>query len=275
MPTTPGVRDGAAAPAALSLAVHDGGGVLDDGAARGGGHSAGGADRIPEEPGAPEGEDPTVAGSEPVAGAAGLHNDPRDRLGQAVARHRPEEGCSAEGEDAAVSGGEFQSCGAGTGSADDRGVELFAGQRVAGRCRGVAEGENATVGADQPVAVAVGGANDAHDRLVQRLTRHRPEEGCSAEGEDAAVSGGEFQSCGAGTGSADDRGIELFAGQRVAGRCRGVAEGENATVGADQPVAVAVGGANDAHDRLVQRLTRHRPKELRIAIAEHATVGAD
>src|SRR5205823_5555939 len=54
---------------------------------------------------------------------------------------------------------------------------------------GVAEGEDAAVGGDEPVAPAGPRGRHGHDGLVERLAPHRPVEGGGAEGEDAAVGG--------------------------------------------------------------------------------------
>ena len=52
---------------------------------------------------------------------------------------------------------------------------------------GIAEGEDATVGGDQPVAAAVGRRRDAHDGTLQVDRARRTVELGGAEGEDAAV----------------------------------------------------------------------------------------
>src|ERR1700722_2022170 len=64
----------------------------------------------------------------------------------------------------------------------------------------LAQGEHATVRAEEPVPVAVGGGSHAHHRPVQVLAALRAEEGSIAEGEDAAVGGHEPVAAAAGRG---------------------------------------------------------------------------
>ena len=53
----------------------------------------------------------------------------------------------------------------------------------------------------------------------------------------------------------------------------GVAEGEDAAVGGDHPVALAIGGRGHADHRLVERRSTHRAEEGRIAV-RHARTDA-
>src|SRR5690348_11559972 len=55
----------------------------------------------------------------------------------------------------------------------------------------------------------------------------------------------------------------------------GVAEGEHAVVGADEPVAVAARGGRHPRDRLVEMQRTERTVELRGAEREDAAVGGD
>ena len=70
--------------------------------------------------------------------------------------------------------------------ADDRGVERLAAHRPV-ELR-VAEGEDAAVARDEPVAAAVLGRGEMPTTgALRRLVAHRPVEHGVAEGEDAAV----------------------------------------------------------------------------------------
>ena len=56
---------------------------------------------------------------------------------------------------------------------------------------GVSEGEDSAVGADEPVAVSVGGRGDTDDGLVEVGVAEGAVEAGVAEGEDSAVGGDE------------------------------------------------------------------------------------
>ena len=55
----------------------------------------------------------------------------------------------------------------------------------------------------------------------------------------------------------------------------GVAVGEDAAVGGDQPVAPAVGGRGHAHDRLIEMDGARRAVEPGVAVGEDAAIGGD
>ena len=90
------------------------------------------------------------------------------------------------------------------------------------RTRG-AEGEDAAVTRDEPVAAAVGGRGHADDRLVQLHAAHRAEELGGAEGEHAAVTcDGPVAGRGVVVGDPDDRRVQGLAEHRAArGRAPG------------------------------------------------------
>ena len=77
---------------------------------------------------------------------------------------------------------------------------------------GVAEGEDAAVGGDEPVALAVGRRRHADDRRVEREAAGAPVEAGVAEGEDAAVGRDEPVALAVGRRRhADDRLVEVRA----------------------------------------------------------------
>ena len=100
---------------------------------------------------------------------------------------------------------------------------------------GVAEGEHAAVGANQPVPTAVDGRRDVDDRRVEMGAAHRPEITGVAEGEHAAVRRDQ-PVAGAirGGGHAGDRGVEMGAAHRAV--VTGVAVGEDSAVAGRHPV---------------------------------------
>ena len=103
---------------------------------------------------------------------------------------------------------------------------------------GVAEGEDAAVGGEEPVALAVGGGGHPDDRLVQVDRPGGAVERGVAEGEDAAVGGHQPVALArTGGGDADDRPVEGHGCRGAENRC--VAQGEDAPGGGGQPV---VGG---------------------------------
>ena len=78
--------------------------------------------------------------------------------------------------------------------------------------RRIAEGEDASVGSDEPVAASRASRGDADDRLVQVHGAGRPVEAGVAGGEDAAVGRDAPRALAAGSGGhADDRRVERHA----------------------------------------------------------------
>ena len=77
-------------------------------------------------------------------------------------------------------------------------IGWFSGWAGRAEERGVAEGEDAAVGGDEPVAVAGGRGGHADDRLVQLHVAGRAVEPRVAEGEDPAVGGDEPVAAGVG-----------------------------------------------------------------------------
>src|SRR5687767_4240851 len=116
-----------------------------------------------------------------------------------------------------------------------------------------------------------GGLDDGPDRLAQLGVGRGAGERGVAEGEDAAVRGGqEIALARAGGDHPDDR---LGDGD-VAERAEeaGVAEGEDAAVRGREPVALAGPGGGHAHDRLVERGCAEGAEEGGVAEGEDATV---
>ena len=139
---------------------------------------------------------------------------------------------------------------------------------------GVAEGEDAAVGRDEPVAVAGRGRCHADDGLVEGDGAGGAVEDGVAEGEDAAVGRDQpVAVAGRGRRHADDGLVE---GDGAGGAVEdGVAEGEDAAVGRDEPVAVAGRGRCHADDRLVEVDGAGGAVEGGVAEGEDAAVGRD
>ena len=113
------------------------------------------------------------------------------------------------------------------------------------------EGEDPAVGAAQ--VVAAGHRGHAHDRLVELDRARGAVEGRTVGrrvAEDAAVGGDQVVAAGERRGHADDRLVERQGARRA--QEGGVAVVEDATVGCDEVVALAVGGGRHADDRLVE-----------------------
>src|SRR5436309_828148 len=113
---------------------------------------------------------------------------------------------------------------------------------IAGRAQegGVAEGEDAAVGGDEPVALAGGRGGHGDDGLGQLEVAGGAKELGVAEGEDAAVGREQPVALARGPGRHGDDGLvqlEVTGGALEAGG----AEGEDAAVGGDQTVALARG----------------------------------
>src|SRR5579875_3423400 len=106
---------------------------------------------------------------------------------------------------------------------------------------GVAEGEDAAIGSDEPVAAPVGGGSNAHYGPVEVDVPRGAIKARVAEGEDAAIGSDEPVAAPVGGGSNADYGPVEVDVPRGAIKAR-VAEGEDAAIGSDEPVAAPVGG---------------------------------
>src|SRR5581483_715477 len=122
---------------------------------------------------------------------------------------------------------------------------------------GVAEAEDAAVGAEEPVAGAGRRRSHGHDGRAEVDAAGAAVERC-AEGEDATVGSNHAVAAAAG-GGADHRGVEPRAPHAAEeGR---VAEAEDAAVAGHQPVAAAAGSGGDADHRRVEVRAAHAAEE--------------
>src|SRR5262245_2683051 len=111
---------------------------------------------------------------------------------------------------------------------------------------GSAERQHATVGGEEPVAVALGVEVSRHDRSVERLPGHATLELGGTEREHASVLGDEQVAVVLRAhGHVADGRSQLLAAHRA--EEPGIAIAEHATVSSDDVVAVAGLGANDLH----------------------------
>ncbi len=190
----------------------------------------------------------------------------RGRCGGGRGRGRwPEEGCRAIGLHQGI---------AQSGRVDDDAEGTHAGPCRRSVVPGVTEREDAAVGGDEPVPLAVGAGCHADDGLVEVQGARRTEVPRVTEAEDAAVGGDEPVAAAVGGGChADDGPVEADGPGRPVER--GVAEAEDAAVGGDEPVAAAVAGGCHADDGPVEADGPGRPVERGVAVIEDATVGGD
>ena len=139
---------------------------------------------------------------------------------------------------------------------------------------GVADGEDAAVGGDQPVAAAGQVCGHPDDRPVEGQVPGGPMEHGVAESEDAAIGGDQpvapvVRCC----RHPDDGLVE----RQVPGGPMedGVAEGEDAAVGGDQPVAATVRRGRHRDDGLVESQASGGAEEPGVAEGEDAAIGGD
>src|SRR5580704_3024491 len=135
---------------------------------------------------------------------------------------------------------------------------------------GGAEGEDAPVRADQPIAAGGVVGGHPHNGCGQGKAPGRTVEGGVTVGEDASVGGYEpVAEPTARARHAVDRPVEHDAAGGPEERCT---EGEDAAVRGHQPVA-PIGIGTDADHWLVQRLSTHRTEEGRVSEGEDPSVG--
>ena len=138
---------------------------------------------------------------------------------------------------------------------------------------GVAERMDAAVLCDEPVALAVGGRSDAHDRRAEALVGQGAVEVGVAEGEHGPARANEPVALAVGgRGDAHDRMMEGSGTQRAV---EVGAQRVDVTRRAGEPVALAVGGRGHAHDLLAEPVDGHRPVEAGVAQGVDAALCAD
>ena len=194
--------------------------------------------RLPRPVGVAEGEHLPGTVEDPVAAAVGGGHRRGD--GRALGAGRAVVGGVAEGVDGAGARDHPVAVAGGVGHDGDGRPAAAADARAGPLEPRVTEGEDAAVRGDHEVAVAIGGGHHPHDGCVEAVRQAR------AGGMQAAT----------GDGTVEAR----------------IAEGEDAAVGGDEPVAAPVGRGGDADDGALEMQRAGGAVELGRPEAEDAAV---